>query len=229
MRSAEKDVQAIIISGVVVIVVVIIGLAIIISNRNKSSDQQDQGLSILQDDGGAISEDAVAIIGQNYVKDLASYDQGQGPPILLHSTEFISEGLWLATYEVQQHISGYDQIYTYMLEIRDGHVIRPTISVEDISKSLEVSMPEPEQIITKGDLLVKGRIVDAEKQVFLRLLDENLVEILALGSIDVDKENGHIYSTKIKIPTGVKGKLIIEATSDQHTVLVPFIFVSEGN
>lgn len=210
--------------GLIIAVTLLLWLSLAIFLSETSPSDEDQ--QPISGQGEQQDADRVATIGQKYIATLASYDQDQQQPILLIENEHLGGENYLVRYEVRQVFKDKTQMYFYSLTVQDDYVMEYHVSVSDRDRLLLITHPEPEQITTSKDFIVKGQLFNNEDYVITRLLNPESMEVLSEESIAVPADKDAVFSTKVQesLP---EGELVVEIESGKSIVRSSFIYLPQ--
>lgn len=228
-KKRQHHIQAIILSGVIISAVFVIVVMLLIKSENINLQEDDVFSPFAVQNGQDLSSDAVATLGQQYIKTLASYDLAMNAPVLLNHIEIVSAGAWLARYEVEQMDPDGVQVYNYLINIVNGRVVLSHSSVMDKSRKLLVSNPEPEQVVSGSRLLVKGQAYPAESDNFNTVTIEvfnNLKKKIITKLVDIGPEDNYFYLGEIRLPNYESGEMMMVVSTGEIKVAVPFVAAS---
>lgn len=228
-KKRQHHIQAIILAGIIISAVFVVLAMLLIRYENVKPLEDDVFSPFGIEDGQDLSSDAVATLGQQYIKTQASYNLEMNAAVLLKHIEIVGVGEWLVQYEVEQSDGKGIQIYNYLLNIVNGRVVMIYSSVMDKSRKLLVSTPEPEQVVSGSRLLVKGQVYPAESDNF------NTVTIEVFNSLqkkimtkleDIGPENNYSYLGEIRLSNYEPGEMLIVVSTGDISVVVPFVAAS---
>lgn len=228
-KKLHHHVQAIILAGVIVSAVFVVFVMLLIKSVSTNPREDDVFSPFGIENGQDFSSDAVATLGQQYIKTLASYDLAMNAPVLLKNIEIVSAGAWLVQYEVEQMDESGIQVYNYLLSIVNGRVVMGHSSVMDKSRKLLVSTPEPEQVVSGSRLLVKGQAYPAESDNFNTVTIEvfnNLKKKIITKLVDIGPEDNYFYLGEIRLSNYESGEMMIVVSTGEIKVAVPFVAAS---
>lgn len=228
-KKRQHHVQAIIIAGIIVSTVFVIAIILLIRYQSTGTQNDDVFSPFDIENGQDLSSDAVATLGQQYIKSLASYDLAINAPVMLKHIEIVGVGEWLAQYEVEQSDEDGIQVYNYLLNIVNGRVILSHSSVMDKSRRLLVTNPESEQVVSGSRLLVKGQAYPAESDNFDSVTIEvfnNLQKKIMTKLVDIGSEDNYSYLGELRLPNYESGEMRIVVSTDDIKVVVPFVAAS---
>lgn len=208
-----------------VILVAVIGLLILVFFNRPGPEATEEEFSpfVSRDSDKPLTSDAIATLGQKYIKELASYSAGEEVPILLKNVELLEEGLWLARYETESQFAGRDQVYFYTLQVRDGRVVDHNVSVSDGERTLLLSNPQPNEIMGAHSFIIKGQLFNGGTDVELEVIEEESSAVIASYQVASDKNDRKTYTQEVVLPARISGRVIIKAVSGNAEVRIPVV------
>lgn len=188
----------------------------------KDEITQDEDFSILETSVNQeeLEVDDAATIGQKFIKTLAFYEELGETPILLESTEEVDHDQFLTDYTLATDTL----LYHIEVEVLSGYVVNHKIHVENITKTIEVTEPEPLAVIASERLAVRGMMKEYN-EVTMALFTAT-GELAKKETIKQVNEDTLVYAHTMNISSLAPGKYFLEIKSVEEKVVYPIIIAS---
>lgn len=162
-------------------------------------------------------QDRAAIVGENFIRNLAAYDSEQGAPVILKQISKIDTTGWKAEYSVSQSFQGTELHHLFTTVVEGGEVIKHSVRSSDASGSLTILEPEPWGVIAASRLLVKGLNMGNSAKVHLVTSGGTII-----STIDVSI-NENSFSAAFDVSQIAHGEYVLKVVSDQAELAIPIV------
>ena len=116
----------------------------------------------------------------------------------------------------------------YSLEIRDGRIVNHSVTVSNKNRSLTVFNPEPMQIISGGQLIIKGQSFDSSAEVLVKIKEVESSAIIDEFQVNVEQSDGGTYLRQYSLPVAIEGEIELTISNEDHSVSIP-LTISQYN